>query len=206
VNRPKSLLGTNPTGPWTNGTLTNLITGPSGTTTFYLRSSQVGQQEVVVACPQRWDGICGTTNVIVGYQDIYYVEEKPEWVHVGFTSEHGGSNAFNHWMTSNAAYMIWYTTTNFRAQFPDVGRIAINDMSLPFGGIFDLKQNWQGSHFNHSRGTSVDVRNNGGPNSVPHAHTRRFMDGCGWFGATIVLLEDEYGSNRHIHCQWPNPN
>lgn len=42
-------------------------------------------------------------------------------------------------------------------------------MSLPYRGIFDLNQNWQGPQFSHSKGTAVDVRGNGGLYSVPSA-------------------------------------
>jgi len=73
-------------------------------------------------------------------------------------------------MTSNAAYGIWYTAVAFLNANPGQGKIAVNDMSLPYGGIFDLNQNWQGPHFSHSQGTAVDVRGNGGLYSIPSAH------------------------------------
>lgn len=36
-----------------------------------------------------------------------------------------------------------------------------NDCSLPFGGVFDLRQRWQHSHFEHRAGRDGDLRTNG---------------------------------------------
>lgn len=44
---------------------------------------------------------------------------------------------------------------------PDVGnvhhRLALNDASLPFGGIYDLAQNWKPDHRGHRDGWAIDV-------------------------------------------------
>jgi len=98
TNRPKSQLSTSISGPWSNNSLTNVYTGPNGSTTIYSKASSIGQREQLVVCPQRPEGICTTASVNVRYNDIYYVEEKSEWIHVGGRSEHGG-NDYSHWMT-----------------------------------------------------------------------------------------------------------
>ncbi len=121
---------------------------------------------------------------------------------------HGG-NEFNHWMTSTAAYGIWYTAVDFLNEHPEQGKIAVNDMSLPFGGIFDIKKNWKTPHINHQRGKSVDVRGNGTlcPGkvhcSVPDSQLDEFEEICEDSGAIKVEVEDRGTSNQHIHCQWP---
>jgi hypothetical protein len=40
--------------------------------------------------------------------------------------------------------------------FPD--RLAVNDMSLPWGGLFDLEGTWHHPHKEHRRGIEADVR------------------------------------------------
>lgn len=134
--RPKSQLRFGTQFPWENGpiyTSTNL----QGIAIIYTRSTEVGQQEKFAVNPQRPDGIAQVVRVNVGYNDIYYVEEKPEWIHIGSTVRHANSNARSHWMTSTAAYGIFYAAQSFLAANPAQGKIAVNDMSLPFGGNFD---------------------------------------------------------------------
>jgi hypothetical protein len=165
----------------------------------------IGQQEGLIGNPQMPGGIAQVHIVNVRYNDIYYVEEKPEWMHIGATTMHGGSNAYNHWMTTTAAYGIWYAAQALIAKNPSQGKIAVNDMSLPFGGKFDLAVNWAGSHVAHHRGTAVDVRANGAQWSLPSNKVTEFMQECANYGATTVLHESVGTSNEHVHCQWPNP-
>jgi len=39
--------------------------------------------------------------------------------------------------------------------------IGINDMSLPWGGLFDIDNNWSTPHSKHRTGKSVDVDHSG---------------------------------------------
>ena len=135
TNRPKSQLSTSISGPWSNNSLTNVYTGPNGSTTIYSKASSIGQREQLVVCPQRPEGICTTASVNVRYNDIYYVEEKSEWIHVGGRSEHGG-NDYSHWMTLGAAYGIYYAAQQYLQMNPSQGKIAVNDMALQFGRGF----------------------------------------------------------------------
>jgi hypothetical protein len=90
--------------------------------------------------------------------------------------------------------------------------IAINDLAVGRdgsggkGGIFDLNRNWGPPHYRHSRGTAVDVRGNGGPNSVPRIPEvqARFLEICQEWGATYVRHEDIGTENEHFHCEWPS--
>lgn len=209
-NRPKSQTGTSPTGPWSDQAITNLYTGPNGTTTMYTRASPVGQQETLVSCPQMQNGVCQTTSVLVRFSDIYYVEEKPEWNHIGATGIHGSSNAYNHWMVGAVAYNVWYAVRDYLAAHPEQVKVDVNDMALPYGGIFDLGGNWAGPHSDHSRGTAVDIRANGlVSTSIPVAYAQQMVDYClAWGslpGSANSGVHSPGGDNAHVHCRWPDP-
>lgn len=84
------------------------------------------------------------------------------------------------------------------------GKIAVNDMALPFGGVFDIYFNWQIPHETHYRGTAVDVRGNDRTYAVPDHLQQEFIDLCHEpFGAIEYLIEDRGTPNQHIHCRWP---
>ncbi len=156
----------------------------------------VGHDEYLNACA----AVCSGYSYSVGWTDIYWVEEKAEWIHVGERPEHMNSNAYNHWMTSNAAYGIWYTAAEFLRRYPSQGRIAVNDMALPRGGLFDISGGWEPSHWEHNRGKAVDVRVASGLYAIPDSRANEFVSICVAMGAMYGQVE---ANPLHIHCQWP---
>ena len=65
----------------------------------------------------------------------------------------------------------------------------MNDMSLPFGGTFDIGQNWQPPHSEHSRGKAVDVRGNGALYAIPNAQQPEFRQICIDKGASLAITD-----------------
>ena len=78
-----------------------------------------GQAEYLKAC---WN-FCGTGDHAVGYSGIYWVEEKPQWIHVGGNTTNHGGNSFNHWMASYPAWQLWYTAVEFLARHASQGKL-----------------------------------------------------------------------------------
>lgn len=64
--------------------------------------------------------------------------------------------------------------------------LHVNDASLKDGGKFDLSGTWAGSHYEHIRGESVDIRmneiNRNGGGAIPSEH---FTDFQKWLGRVI---------------------
>jgi len=156
----------------------------------------IGHDEYLSACAQ----ICSSYSYRVGWTDIYWVEEKPEWIHVGQTPQHQNSNSYNHWMTSQAAYGIWYTAKAFLLRFPSQGKIAVNDMALPYGGLFDIAGQWEPSHWNHYRGKAVDVAVGSGAYGIPDSNANTFVDTCVLTGGAMYGQVET--TPLHIHCEW----
>ena len=211
--QPKSKISPSDTGPWYDGLYRN--TGESGYVLFYLKA---GQREYSTMDPRRMVGLAERVRVekldgglsdseyyAVGYSDIYWVEEKPQWIHIGATFQHGNSNSYNHWMTSYAAYQIWYTAIDFLSNHPEQGKIAVNDMALPFGGLFDITGDWEPKHWEHGRGTAVDVRGNTQLYGIPDDQQDEFVALCKLKGAIEAQIEYRGEAQQHIHCRWPNP-
>ena len=176
----------------------------TSTNQFDIRQA-IGNPEFITNCA---NGLCANLDLgVVGFSPIYWVEEKPEYIHVGATREHMNSNSYNHWLQSTPAYGIWYSVQDYISNHPEQGKLALNDMALPYGGLFDIAGGWRPSHWNHLYGTATDVRANGiGQYSIPNNSIAlsEFQQRCRDRGATTVLLESVGTSNQHIHCEWPN--
>lgn len=71
-----------------------------------------------------------------------------------------GSNKlhqFNHYATTTTVAALVDLATQWNLQHPGANRLVFNDMSLKWGGRFDVLGNWRGSHSNHSFGFATDV-------------------------------------------------
>ncbi len=91
-------------------------------------------------------------------------------------------------MTTNAATGIYNATVAYQGVHP--GLVAINDMSLPFGGKFDINGTWSGDHASHLTGTDVDV----------NGTSDDFLNYCTASGA-IYTVKHAAGN---LHCRWAN--
>jgi hypothetical protein len=90
---------------------------------------------------------------------------------------------------------------------PSQDLLAANDMGLPFGGKFDIFDDWNASssHVAHDFGTASDIRGNGGSYSLPTTGDKQaeFMADCYSFYAADARTESVGTSNQHVHCRWP---
>jgi hypothetical protein len=81
---------------------------------------------------------------------------------VGETAEHHS----NHFLTPAASEVLWRIASAYRFEprFMKAGVLPlplhVNDASLKDGGKFDINGTWTGSHKEHTRGVSVDIRAN----------------------------------------------
>ncbi len=73
----------------------------------------------------------------------------------------------NHYLTPEAVTKLWNLGFWYSSWYPEASKLHINDASLPYGGVFDLKANWGPKHHEHRRGTVVDIRANGSFGSIP---------------------------------------
>jgi hypothetical protein len=82
---------------------------------------------------------------------------------VGGTSSHHGPTAYtqedkNHFGTDRTIANIVRIANDWHRDFPNEMILHINDISLPFGGKFDINGRWYWKHQTHREGKDVDVR------------------------------------------------
>ena len=162
-------------------------------------TDEVGGVEYIDVCAT----FCGRYHFAVGAGGLYPLPYGQQtYVNIGWTSTHPWGN---HYGTLNTIYGIQDTSNQYHAEFPQYPINAINDMSLVYGGLFDVgPSKWNTPHDNHRYGTSVDIRGNGAANSVPRipAVQARFQQICLENGAIWTLHEDQNTDNEHFHCEW----
>jgi hypothetical protein len=111
----------------------------------------------------------------------YYALEESDPDHpgqtrvVGATAEHSG----NHYLLPAATQVLmqiavtYHFDPKFKVRDPQTNGMVqppllhVNDASLKWGGKFDIKGLWTGSHKEHKRGTSVDLRANEKVGAIP---------------------------------------
>jgi len=152
----------------------------------------VGQAEWATTCAL--GGGCGNYYYAVGVT-IYWVSDHGIWFHTGAREIHGNSVNYNHWMRTDPAYAYYYATLDYQAAHPDHGLVWSNDMSLPFGGKFDLLGTWSAGeeHLSHGEGTAADT------NNIPPQYREEFLYYCSLYHR---IADTRIESNGSLHCRW----
>jgi hypothetical protein len=118
----------------------------------------------------------------------------------GTTSKQGKRHPSNHWGTKEMNEALLDLARNYVAEYQrtvlspkpklpiDASRLPLNDMSIIYGGVFDLEGNWNrpnGSHVGHRAGVEADLGgNNTGHGLVPgrYTHFAKIVRDQGSFG------------------------
>lgn len=92
----------------------------------------------------------------------------PQGCNIGDNGRHDGNN---HYMTLVAGAALEELAYEYLNSFepPSTQKIYINDASLPWGGLFDIRstRTWKSPHSEHRYGTEVDIRANAAEGAVP---------------------------------------
>lgn len=178
---------------------------------FKIHPSQVGQDEWIRACngpPNQYTGArnCKTHEFSVKYSDLKNYRNKiianSKMIDLGAT----GTHPHNH----NGTQLLWTALTKIAQEYhnkfscyKEYDPIAINDMALPYGGVFDINNDWRGPHYSHHRGKAVDIRcKTGLPNSVIYDKDiiNEFLAICDKHKLKYARHELEGTKNEHCHC------
>lgn len=117
-----------------------------------------------IALPLQYSGACNSAET--RYMDIMISDLVPlsasgtTYVLIGGEKGKHTHYSGTHYGTVETIAAIRNLADRWRATHPNSYKLAINDISLPWGGSFDLQGDWNhnSSHFNHSFGISVDIR------------------------------------------------
>jgi hypothetical protein len=180
-----------PSAPLSTVTPSSGRTNSSGYLQVTIATTIVGHAEWAAVCPIN-GGNCGTYNYAVGIAGIYWASDHGIWSQNGAKAIHGNSVSYNHWMTTTSAYAYYYTTLSYQRAHP--GLVYSNDMSLPFGGKFDLNGTWTAgeSHLSHDWGTAADT------DSIPQSYVAEFLGYC----KDNLAIDMRQEANGSLHCRW----
>jgi hypothetical protein len=147
ANRPNGSLGG-------SGGTPNVVTGNTGTTGFvfgFTAAEISGSHEIAATCTDCTQDGPDTVRVMVsGLQEL---GPGADYDLIGQTTPHPE----NHYGTASLIASLRILAQAYAKAFPG-NRLAYNDMSLEFGGLFDIAAGWRPPHRSHRLGTDVDLR------------------------------------------------
>ena len=145
-------------------------TDANGEVKVVFQASQVAGEHIIAAsCTSCQAAV--THDIKVKVPDLVELFSLPftgqfAYPGVGETTQHAG----NHYLTWDAAYRMFEISSRYKKIWPAAPKLTLNDMSLAWGGKFDIAGRWEiirGEHAEHRLGENVDIRANGGPGSIP---------------------------------------
>lgn len=152
-NRPQGLLSNGVSA----GTVVEGNTGIDGMAFTFLAPAIAGDHKIIATCTDRTCQQEEADTVWVGVKGLQSLSSTDVYRLVGQNSAHPD----NHYLTVTAASRIAILATLYRARYPRLAPLHLNDASLERGGIFDIGRDWRSPHFQHCRGAVVDIRANG---------------------------------------------
>lgn len=146
-----------------------------------------------------------TKPVDVKVSGLWPVFDSTYYAFIGSTTKH----VSNHYVTSEAQMQLWRLAQAFYEYQLQNGitnptLLHINDASLKWGGIFDIDADWVPDHFEHRRGSVVDIRANSNPGAIPAGLTDAYIDIAIRFGIDPHLEYDGDPILRHFHTRLLN--
>lgn len=165
---------------------------------LYVETSTAGQAELIQLCGP----VCSDWILFSQYAqaNVFYLQllgAGSNYSLIGATPQH----ATNHFATPYVKAAMPAIANDY-AGTPNGHAIMINDISLIYGGVFDIAGTWaENNHQTHRMGLNVDVRYNGGPGSVQDLTA--FTNVCANYSGTVQIHSPGTG-NQHIHINFPD--
>ncbi|CUS81187.1 hypothetical protein JGI20_00685 [Candidatus Kryptobacter tengchongensis] len=146
------------------------MTDSSGRLTNIYTAGEFGGIEKIVVYLADDTTLRDTAEIIVAIPGLVLLPESPYYKKVGGTCEHHGPHTpwrepptppecqqpdHNHYIAPltylrlSRVCHLYYSITSHR--------LCINDISLPFGGLFDIDGNWRRPHGSHRMGVDIDI-------------------------------------------------
>jgi hypothetical protein len=105
-----------------------------------------------------WDSI----TIVEKVDSLELLPEGADYDLIGGTRQHHGppvnTEDNNHYAADSTIHRLQRLAKTWHSEFSGEPMLQINDISLPFGGKFDVKGKWEGAHDLHRLGKSADIR------------------------------------------------
>ncbi|MDP2207809.1 MAG: hypothetical protein Q8K98_03410 [Bacteroidota bacterium] len=137
-------------------------TDSTGVLKFGYLASQFGGIEKITAKLLSDTTSFDTLRIKVKVDSLYSIPTGDKYVLIGAPDDFDPCNTStskhydNHYGTQNLIEAIPKIAAAYDSLYPGI-RLRINDMSLKFGGRFDIGNNWSGSHKEHRKGINTDI-------------------------------------------------
>ncbi len=139
------------------------MTDSSGRLTNIYTAGEFGGIEKIVVYLADDTTLRDTAEIVVAIPGLALLPESPYYLKVGGTKYHHGPPRYqddhNHWGQSYLIDAIYAIALNYVDEGGEV--ILINDISLPYGGLFDINGNWVVPHSTHRTGQNADIEGTG---------------------------------------------
>ncbi len=185
--------------PWQpGGSISGMITSPplnqNSVFTVYMDDPKYATQLITQVA---FNGACTmaeTASMDILVPSLQELPLDPSYVLGGNNQLH----PFNHYATINTVAAISALGKQWRKTHASANKLVFNDMSLKWGGLFDVFGNWTGSHSNHSFGTALDLSKRCVKKSN-RAALIRLMDDLGF---TVQSEGNTLDEQNHYHIQY----
>jgi hypothetical protein len=153
------------------------VTDANGEVKVIFQASQVAGEHIIAAsCTGCQAAVSHDIKVKVpDLVDLFKLKFRGAFAYpgVGTTTQH----ISNHWLTWDAAYRMFEISRKYSTIWPNAPgkpplRLTLNDMSLEWGGKFDIEGGWEAradEHGEHRLGQNVDIRANTLEGAIPKA-------------------------------------
>ncbi|MEO0267386.1 MAG: hypothetical protein ABIM36_04530 [candidate division WOR-3 bacterium] len=135
-------------------------TNENGEFRTYYYATQFGGIERIIASG---GNISDSADLTVRVPGLQLLPDATSYQKVGGTQYHHGPPNYqddhNHWGQSYLIDAIYAIALNYVDEGGEI--ILINDISLPFGGLFDINGNWTVPHSTHRMGQNADIEGTG---------------------------------------------
>ncbi len=176
----------------TDGTCKTLSIGSEGSAIITFKAPTAsGQHTITATCDRCSNTATKQVNVKVDWlkpippSGLYALYETDGSVIGAARNMHES----NHYLTPIAANQLLVLAINYHHRYPNNPVLHINDASLIWGGKFDLSGKWTGYHYEHDKGTVVDVRANTNAGNIPEEN---FTD--------LENMASGQGLDAQLHC------
>jgi hypothetical protein len=134
---------------------TSGVTGADGKfTTEYTASEIAGVEEVIARSPQAGEEVKARIEVKV--EGLVAFPQTGNYALTGMKPAHRD----NHYFSQAAVDDLVKAANEFvKEEWNTSGKMRLNDMSLEWGGLFDINGDWRTPHSLHRVGRSVDIEN-----------------------------------------------
>lgn len=166
---------------------------------FDIATSTAGQAEVLQLCAQ----LCSYWTIYSRYRQFgqHYLQDLPSgsnYALIGARPAHVSNHFGTQWVTSAMRWIAdeYAATTNGHT-------IGINDISLPYGGVFDIDGTWaENNHASHRMGLSVDVQYKTDGTGYSVQDYEAFSAICAKYYGTAEVHSPGSATNQHIHINF----